>query len=94
MRESLIAKFNEQHSLKEILEDAGYIRKGHRWISPNSHTMTPGIVMLDGRVFSHHDGDALHNGHKLDAFGAYAAIHHQGDLKAAARAVRAEACHD
>ncbi|PKY11546.1 hypothetical protein B1757_03840 [Acidithiobacillus marinus] len=85
---SVIREFNSRYTVTEILESAGYVKKRNRWVSPNSKSGTPGIVVLDNRVYCHHDADALHNGHALDAFGAYAAIHHGGDQKAAAAAVR------
>ncbi len=85
---SVIEQFNNHYSVSDVLEGSGYVKKRGRWISPNSHTKTAGIVILDGRVYCHHDGDALHNGHALDAFDAYALIHHNGDLKAAAAAIR------
>lgn len=85
---SVIEQFNNHYSVSDVLAGSGYVKKRGRWVSPNSHTGTAGIVILDGRVYCHHDGDALHNGHALDAFDAYALIHHNGDLKAAAAAIR------
>lgn len=85
---SVIAQFNEQHTIEEVLENGGYTRKGKRWVSPHSHSGTPGIVEIEGRIFCHHADDPMHNGHALDAFDAYAAIYHGGDLRAAAAAVR------
>ena len=85
---SVIAQFNEQHTVAEVLENAGYVRKGKRWVSPHSHSGTPGIVEIEGRIFCHHTDDPMHNGHALDAFDAYAAIYHRGDLRAAASAIQ------
>ncbi len=85
---SVIAQFNEQHTIEEVLENGGYTRKGKRWVSPHSHSGTPGIVEIEGRIFCHHADDPMHNGHALDAFDAYAAIYHNGSLSAAAAAVR------
>ena len=85
---SVIVQFNEEHTIEEVLENGGYTRKGKRWVSPHSHSGTPGIVEIEGRIFCHHADDPMHNGHALDAFGAYAAIYHNGNLRAAAAAVR------
>ena len=85
---SVIVQFNEQHTIEEVLENGGYTRKGKRWVSPHSHSGTPGIVEIEGRIFCHHADDPMHNGHALDAFDAYAAIYHKGDLRAAASAIR------
>ncbi|MBU2767830.1 hypothetical protein HAP94_17010 [Acidithiobacillus ferrivorans] len=85
---SVIAQFNEQHTIEEVLENGGYTRNGKRWVSPHSHSGTPGIVEIEGRIFCHHADDPMHNGHALDAFDAYAAIYHNGSLSAAAAAVR------
>lgn len=85
---SVIAQFNEQHTIEEVLENGGYTRKGKRWVSPHSHSGTPGIVEIEGRIFCHHADDPMCTGHALDAFDAYSAIYHKGDLRAAAAAVR------
>ncbi len=90
---SVIAQFNAQHTIEEVLENGGYTRKGKRWVSPHSHSGTPGIVEIEGRIFCHHADDPMHNGHALDAFDTYAALYHKGDLRAAAAAVR-EVQHD
>ncbi len=85
---SVIEQFNEQHTVEEVLEHAGYTRKGKRWVSPHSHSGTPGIVEIEGRIYCHHADDPLHTGHALDAFDAFAAIFHNGNLSAAAAAVQ------
>ncbi|WP_031598404.1 hypothetical protein [Ferrovum myxofaciens] len=86
---SLIQKFNETHRVEEILLEAGYVRKGKKWLAPNSGSGIPGLVIFeDGRVYSHHSNDALNDGHAHDSFGVYALLWHDGNASAACQAIR------
>jgi putative DNA primase/helicase len=86
---SLIQKFNETHSVTDILVAAGYVRKGKKWLAPNSQSGIPGLVVFeDGRVYSHHSNDALNGGHSHDAFGIFCLIWHDGNPSAACAALR------
>jgi hypothetical protein len=91
---SVIAAFNESYSFSadNILEPHGYILKGAgRWLSPNSQSGTPGVVLLKGddgleRVYCHHASDPLYSEeHAHDAFSAWLILEHGGDIKAAVR---------
>lgn len=86
---STIQTFNEQADIAQLLEQAGYRRKGRKWLSPNSHSGIPGIVQFEGgRVFCHHQSDPLYDPHGVDAFGIYCRIWYGGDAKAACAALR------
>ncbi|MBU2717890.1 hypothetical protein HF563_00455 [Acidithiobacillus ferridurans] len=95
-RGSLIGQFNATHRVEELLEQAGYIKKSrYKWLSPNSHSGIAGVVVFeeDNRVFSHHSGDPLNDGHVHDPFSVYCLLWHNGDAKAACAALRQkEAC--
>ena len=64
----------------------GYKKHGKRWLAPSSKTKIPGVVLLDGKVYSHHASDALANGHANDAFDVFTMLEHGGDLSRAIRA--------
>lgn len=95
-----IDAFNKQHSLEWVrgkLESEGYkfvFKEGdkYRYIRPGSESGTPGVVVFRGArgdwcVFSHHGAaDPLSN-RVSDPFDLVAIFDHNGDRKAAARAV-------
>ncbi|MBU6995912.1 hypothetical protein [Ferrovum myxofaciens] len=86
---SLIQKFNASHSVAELLQAAGYIKKGKKWLAPNSGSGIPGLVVFEnGRAYSHHNNDALNDGRSHDSFGIYALIWHDGNASAACKALR------
>jgi hypothetical protein len=89
-RENIISEFNKSISVKELLQRAGYVPKGERWLSPQSCSGIPGVVVFEAanRVFSHHHGDALNDGHSHDAFSVYTIIWHCGDSKSAYAAIK------
>ena len=90
--DSIIAEFNNRVSVTEMLEASGYIRKGHKFLSPNSTSGLPGVTILeDGRAYSHHADDPLNTGHAHDAFSIYTTIYHGGDATKAAAALYQEA---
>lgn len=88
--DSLIAQFNAAFSLTDLLEANGYRRKGKRWLSPNSSTGIPGVVVLpeSGRCFSHHASCPLNDTHAHDAFDVFMLLEHDGEIKAALNAAR------
>ena len=89
---SIIAEFNKRVSVAEMLEAAGYIRKGHKYLSPSSTSGYPGVSILeDGRAYSHHADDPLNTGHAHDAFSIFATIYHNGNATKAAAALYQEA---
>lgn len=85
-QQGLIERFNADHDIVAMLERAGYKKHGKRWLSPSSKTKIPGVVLLDGKVYSHHASDALANGHANDAFDVFTILDHGGDLSRAIRA--------
>jgi putative DNA primase/helicase len=83
---SVIAEFNAAHDIGQILERHGYVRRGKRFASPET-SHGAGVVLLDdGRVFCHHQGDPLHGEHALDAFDIYRVLEHGGDYRCAVKA--------
>ena len=94
-RGSIIEQFNASHRVEELLEQAGYVRKGKKWLCPNSHSGMPGVIVFheDNVVFSHHHDDPLGDNHTHDPFSIYCLLWHSGDAKAACAALRQkEAC--
>lgn len=85
-QQGLIERFNADHDIAAMLAEAGYKRHGKRWLAPSSKTKIPGVVLLDGKVYSHHASDALANGHANDAFDVFTLLDHGGDLSRALRA--------
>ena len=86
-RESVIDAFNREHPVEEILEASGYKRRGRKWVSPNSHSGQAGVIVKDGRAYSHH-ADALGDHFWHDPFDLYAKLQHGGDKRNAAAALR------
>jgi putative DNA primase/helicase len=83
---SVIEAFNAAHDIGQILERHGYVRRGKRFASPET-SHGAGVVLLDdGRVFCHHQGDPLHGEHALDAFDIYRVLEHGGDYRCAVKA--------
>lgn len=83
----LIERFNAENDIAQMLDTFGYKRAGKRWLAPSSKTKIPGVVMLDGKVYSHHGSDVLNNGHANDAFDVFMLLEHGGDFNRAVRAV-------
>ncbi|MBU2749877.1 MULTISPECIES: hypothetical protein [Acidithiobacillus] len=89
-RGSIIEQFNAAHRVEELLEQAGYVRKGKKWLCPNSHSGIAGVIVFrdDNVAFSHHGDDPLGNNHTHDPFGIYCLLWHNGDAHAACAAIR------
>ena len=84
--ESVIERFNAEYDTAAILQSFGYRQVGQRFI-PADSTHAPGLVIRpDGRVYSHHAGDILADGHTHDAFDVWARLEHGGDFRRAVRA--------
>lgn len=87
--ESVISAFNAAHDPAAILAAHGYIPKGpNLWLSPSSGSGIAGIRRLSqtGRIYSHHTSDPLH-GAAHDAFSMFTVLEHNGDTRAAVKAV-------
>lgn len=94
--ESPVEAFNAAYDLPLILDTFGYMKKGNRWLSPNSASRTPGVSLTrDGRKWlSAHGSDAgigksTSNGTMGDAFDLFVYWEHGGDYDAAVRAAGA-----
>jgi putative DNA primase/helicase len=89
-RPSVIDAFNAQADIPTMLERHGYKPAGgNRWLWPGSTSGAPGVLYLPDRerVFSGHAADPLQAGGRAhDAFGAWCALEHGGDERAAVRA--------
>lgn len=86
-RESVIEAFNREHQVEEILEASGYKQRGKKWVSPNSHSGQAGVIVRNGKAFSHHS-DALGDHFWHDPFDLYAKLQHGGDKRLAAQSLR------
>jgi len=86
----VIAAFNRAHAVEDLLEAHGFAPRGKRWVSPTSSSGLAGVVMLDGRVYSHHGSDPLADGHAHDAFDLLRILDHGGDMKAAVKTAAEE----
>ena len=86
-RESVIEAFNREHPVEEILEGSGYKKRGKKWVSPNSHSGQAGVIVKDGRAYSHHS-DALGDHFWHDPFDLFAKLQHGGDKRLAAQSLR------
>jgi len=84
---SVIDSYNASVTITDALESAGYRQIGKRWLSPNSSTGIPGVVVFDdGRAYSHHASDPFDPAHAFDAFDVFAHYQHLGNFSAAVRA--------
>jgi putative DNA primase/helicase len=85
-RPSVIDEFNRCHDVTELLRAHSYIKRGSKWLYPQSSTGLPGITVSDdGKVFSHHGADPLANGHQNDAFDVFCLLDHGGDRSRAVK---------
>jgi hypothetical protein len=85
--QSVIETFNREHQVEEILEACGYKRRGKKWVSPNSHSGQAGVIVRNGKAFSHHS-DALGDHFWHDPFDLFAKLQHGGDKRLAAQSLR------
>ena len=86
-QESVIDAYNAMTPLAAAIEKVGYRRFGNRWLSPNSSSKIPGVVIFDdGRGYSHHASDPFDPAHSFDAFDVFCHYEHLGNVSAAVRA--------
>lgn len=83
-----IGAYNDAVSIETALEMYGFKEIGSRWLSPNSGSGIPGVVVRDGHIFSHHSGDAgigrpAGTGIIADAFDLFVHFEHGGDFNRA-----------
>ncbi|MCQ9393302.1 bifunctional DNA primase/polymerase [Pseudomonas viridiflava] len=84
-RPSVIDEFNNCHDIEEMLRAHGYIKRGGKWLYPQSSTGLPGVTVAEGKVYSHHAADPLANGHQNDAFEVFCLLEHGGDQSRAVK---------
>ena len=85
--QSVIAAYNEATPITEALSRAGYRQFGTRWLSPNSSSKIPGVVVFDDeRAYSHHASDPFDPAHTFDAFDLFCVYEHLGNTSAAVKA--------
>jgi putative DNA primase/helicase len=83
----VIGVFNKVFDIQTILERNKYVRRGNRYLAPDSTTGVPGLhIFEDGRCYSHHSNDLLNNGHSHNAFSAFCVLEHGDDVRAAVKA--------
>ncbi|WP_338806877.1 bifunctional DNA primase/polymerase [Pseudomonas chlororaphis] len=82
---SVIDEFNRCHDVEELLRAHGYIKRGRKWLYPQSSTGLAGITVSEGKVYSHHGADPLANGHQNDAFEVFCLLEHNGDQSKAVK---------
>ena len=69
--------------METVLEHYGYKRIGKKWKHPQSNSGMAGVVLLDGRYFSHHSSDPLSDGHAHDLFDLLCHWRFGGDVQKA-----------
>ena len=84
---SPVTAFNDGHTVEELLTLYGYRNRGRKWLHPNSTSGIPGVVLLNGRYYSHHSQstDPLADKHTHDAFDLFVAHEHGGDFDRAVK---------
>ena len=91
-----IEKVNQGQDIVEVLLNHGYVRKGKKYLSPNSESGMPGVTILPGnRCYSHHGvSDPLSNlnnaGHSLDPFDVFCILDYGGDVSRAVKELAAQ----
>lgn len=86
----VVGQYNRVTEVGELLERHGYKKRGRRYLAPSSSTVIPGVVVLDGKCFSHHGSDPLADGYAHDAFDLLVTLEHGGDFSAAVKDAAAQ----
>jgi len=85
----LIGRYNSENDIHSTLTQYGYKRIGKRYLSPNSGTKIPGVVVFDdNRCWIHHASDSLcsdETGRPVSPFDLYCHNDHGGDAKKAVK---------
>ena len=80
----IIGKVNEANKMEDVLKSLKYVKKSqNKWLHPKSTSGAAGVVLLNGRYYSHHETDPLHDGHTHDVFDVLKCGKFEGDEKAA-----------
>lgn len=90
-----IKSFNIANPLPEILAKYGYKKRGERWISPNSSSGSPGVIVKDSRWISAHESDSdiglKHDGGTNgDAFDLYVYYEFSGNRNEALNSIMSD----
>lgn len=87
-----VTVYNEAVPIESALIQYGSIKKGKKFLSPNSSSGIPGAIVKDGKVLSHHSSDAgigrpaPGGGIYADAFDLFCHFEHGGDYDRAVKA--------
>ena len=85
-RASVIGAYNDANSIHDTLARYGYRKIGKRYLSPNSTSKIPGVVVFDdARAYSHHASDPFDDAHTFDAFDLFCTYDHGGDVAKAVK---------
>jgi putative DNA primase/helicase len=79
----LIARYNQETDVEELLVKHGYTQQGTKWLNPESTTGNAGGVVLNNKFFTHNGSSPLANGHSNDAFEVLSVLEFNSDKKAA-----------
>ena len=79
----IIDKVNEAYSMEVVLNHLGYKPIGNKWLHPHSESGSAGVILLDGRYYSHHSNDPLADGFTHDAFDVICQWEFDGDINRA-----------
>lgn len=88
-RTSVIDAYNAANEINETLQRYGYrkIGRSNRYLSPNSSSGIPGVVVFDGeRAYSHHASDPFDSAHTFDAFDLFCHYDCGGNVTEAVKA--------
>lgn len=82
---SLIARFNREHSITDVMLAHGYtpIQGGSRWKRPGGDSGTVLVDLEVGKTFHFNTSDPMYNGHRNDAFDFETVYQFGGDQRAA-----------
>ncbi len=94
-RGSVITRYKERTSVRDLLRAHGYRPVGDKWLYPGFESGIPGVIVHPAgggrseRAFSFHAGDPLCDEKYHDAFDIFTLLEHGGDLRRAVRAAAA-----
>ena len=80
-----IKAFRESYTIEHCFEQYGFKRIGKKWLSPNSGSGIPGVIIRGNKWFSKHSSDAAmgapheKGGRFGDAFDLFVSFEHGGD---------------